>query len=84
MIHPLSAGSIPIYWGSDRVTEEFNEKAFINANKLSRDDLLDSIIEVDNNESLYQSMIREPVFPDNKIPSHVLPENVLGFLEGVL
>lgn len=81
MIHPMSALSIPIYWGSDRVTEEFNEQSFINANKLSGQDLLDRVIEIDQNDDLYRKMIAEPVFPDNKIPESVLPENVLKFLD---
>tara|TARA_R110000824_G_scaffold240980_1_gene429631 strand:+ start:5331 stop:6254 length:924 start_codon:yes stop_codon:yes gene_type:complete len=81
MIHPLSVGSIPIYWGSDRVTEEFNEKAFINANKMSQSDLLESILELDSDDSLYRKMINEPIFPDGRIPEYVFPENVLEFIE---
>jgi hypothetical protein len=81
MIHPMSVGSIPIYWGSDRVTEEFNERAFVNANKLSGQELLNRIIEINEDDGLYQSIISEPVFPNNEIPSHVLPENVLRFFE---
>ena len=81
MIHPMSVGSIPIYWGSDRVTEEFNEKAFVNANKLSGQELLDRIIEINEDDELYQSIINESVFPNNEIPEFVLPESVLGFFE---
>ena len=77
----MSVGSIPIYWGSDRVTEEFNEKAFVNANKLSGQELLDRIIEINEDDELYQSIINEPVFPNNEIPEFALPESVLGFFE---
>ncbi len=81
MIHPLSVRSFPIYWGANRVTEEFNEKAFINANKLSGQDLLDRVIEIDQNDALYLEMVNEPRFPNDKIPSNVLPQNVLKFIE---
>lgn len=81
MIHPLSVGSIPIYWGSNRVTEEFNEKAFINANKLSGYDLLKNIIEIDQNDNLYHDIISQPIFRNNQIPEYVLPENVLEYIE---
>ncbi len=81
LIHPFSVKSIPIYWGSDRVTEEFNEKAFINANKLSGEDLVDRVMEIDQNLSLYRNMINEPVFPNNILPDSVWPKNVLEFLE---
>ncbi len=81
LIHPFSVRSIPIYWGASRVTEEFNEKAFINANKLFGQDLLDRVIELDQDDWLYLSMVNEPVFPNNQIPSYVLPGNVLKFIE---
>tara|TARA_R100001163_G_C5047908_1_gene185014 strand:- start:315 stop:1238 length:924 start_codon:yes stop_codon:yes gene_type:complete len=84
IIHPFSAGSIPIYWGSDRVVEEFNEKAFINANKLSQNDLLEAIIEIDKDDTLWERVVNEPVFADNKIPDSVLPENVLDFIERII
>ena len=81
MIHPMDVASIPIYWGSDKVTEEFNEKAFINANKLKGEELIKKIIEIDQNNELYTEMISEPVFPNNRPPSYVLPQNVLKFIE---
>ena len=84
IIHPFSVGSIPIYWGSDRVVEEFNEKAFINANKLSLYELFETIINIDGDIDLYNEMVMQPVFLNNEIPSHVLPENVLQFIESVL
>lgn len=81
IIHPMSVGSIPIYWGSDMIDQEFNEKAFINANKIHGNDLLDRIIEINENEDIYKKILKEPVFPNNKIPNYVLPENVLNFFE---
>lgn len=81
MIHPMSVGSIPIYWGSDRVTEEFNEKAFVDANKLHGQDLIDEVQRIDNDDDAYIQMINEPVFPNNKIPDYVVPESVLEFIE---
>ena len=81
MIHPMSAGSIPIYWGSNRVAEEFNEKAFINANKLKGQELLDRIVEIDQNDELYRAIINEPVFPEDKFPDEILPQNVLRFIQ---
>ena len=77
----MSAGSIPIYWGSNRVAEEFNEKAFINANKLKGQELLDRIVEIDQNDELYRAIINEPVFPEDKFPDEILPQNVLRFIQ---
>ena len=83
ILHPLSVCSVPIYWGSDRVVEDFNEKAFINANKLSLDEIVGQITELDSDASKFLSKINEPVFNDG-IPDLVKPEKVLAFIEGVL
>ena len=79
--HPMSVGSIPIYWGSDRIAEDFNEKAFINANKLSDEELLEAVIKIDNDDDLYTAMINEPVFPNGEIPYSATPDSVLKFIE---
>ena len=82
IIHPFSVGSIPIYWGSLRVGEDFNKKAFIDVNDY---DTIDSVVEkvksIEENEEEYLSYLREPVFIDNKIPDSVLPARVLEFFE---
>ena len=54
-------GCIPIYFGSNYVTELFNKKTFINANKLSEDNLIECIKEIDNNETLYNEIISTPI-----------------------
>ncbi len=81
LLHPLSVKSIPIYWGALRVAEEFNEKAFINANKLFGQDLLNRVMEIDQNDDLYFDMINEPAFPNNCLPDYVWPKQVLVFIE---
>ena len=82
MIHPLSVGSIPIYWGSSIVTEDFNRRAFINVDNYdSLDDLVEHIREVDSNQSLYEQYINEPIFEKNEIPACISPRNVLKYIE---
>lgn len=81
ILHPLSVGSIPIYWGCDRVAEDFNEAAFINANKLSDEELFETVIRIDNDDDLYVEMINQPVFPEGEIPNFATPNSVLNFIE---
>lgn len=83
MIHPMSVGSIPIYWGSDTVENDFNPNAFINANKLSGNDLLDFVKYVDTYESVSHEMTTAPIFTENVLDL-VSPERVLKFIEGIL
>lgn len=56
------AGSIPVYYGSETVTEIFNPKAFINCNDFnSFDDVIKRIVELDNNDDMYLEMLSQPI-----------------------
>lgn len=82
IIHSMFANTVPIYWGSDTVTQDFNKKSFINCHDYSTDEeVIERIKELDNdNKQLADILIREPWFNDNKIPDFVQPDNVLQFL----
>ncbi len=85
ILHPFSVGSIPIYWGSKRVVEDFNPDAFINITEdMTSSELLDKIQKLDTDKDEYEKMINAPVFKDNIIPESVLPKNVLKFIESIL
>ncbi len=60
LFQALQANTIPIYWGDPLVTEGFNEKAFINANNLTLDEVLEKIKELDNDDEKYCQMVSEP------------------------
>lgn len=82
IIHPLSIGSIPIYWGSETVSEDFNKESFINVDNFhSLKDLTEYVKFVDNNKDAYEEIISKPIFKDNKIPENFLPENILNYFE---
>lgn len=57
--------TIPIYWGSTTIAEEFNPRAFLNWHDYLDDDaFLEAIIKVDESMSLYGDMFCEPMFRD--------------------
>jgi hypothetical protein len=67
--HPLKVRSIPIYWGDPEIGKKFNTKAFINCHDYnSFDEVIEHIIEVDNNDVLYQSYLNEAPFLKDKFP----------------
>ena len=67
LIHPMLVGSIPIYWGNPRIGEDFNTKSFINVHDYnSIDEVIERIKEIDKNEELYEKMLKEPWFKNNK------------------
>ena len=61
LVHAMAAHTIPIYWGNPQVSEDFNPKSFINCHDYSSlEAVIERIIEVDQNESLYRHYLEEP------------------------
>ena len=82
IIHPLSVGSIPIYWGSSKINLDFNKNCFINVDDYENlEHLAEHIVEVDSDAEKYEKYLTSPIFPDNKIPEHLKPESVLHHME---
>lgn len=61
LVEALAARTVPIYWGDPDVGKVFNTKAFINVSDYgSLDAALLRVQELDRDDDLYLSMIREP------------------------
>ena len=84
IIQPFIANSIPIYWGNPKISLDFNKAAFINANDLSRKELIEKIITIDNNDDLAIEMLMQPAFNNNTIPDCVNENNVLTFMQNAI
>lgn len=69
IVQAFAADAIPIYWGDPLVIKDFNPASFINCNDYnSFDDVVKRIIEIDNDDEIYLSIMREsPINPDSKI-----------------
>jgi hypothetical protein len=68
IIQPMLVGSIPIYWGNPRIGEDFNAKSFINLHDFHTiEEAIERIKEIDNDDKLYEQMLREPWLPNNKL-----------------
>lgn len=82
LIHPMAAGSIPIYWGNEKVCDEFNPKAFINCHAYdSLDAVINRVIEVDQNDALYEQILREPWMSSAQVEAN--RRNAMSFKEFV-
>ncbi len=65
ILQAFSAGTIPIYYGNPRISEEFNPKAFINCHDYKNfEAVIERIKEIDNDDYLYEEIIKEPIFTD--------------------
>ncbi len=69
LTHPMLVNSIPIYVGHKDVNKEFNTKSFINYSDFKNmKEFIDYIIKVDNDDKLYEKILKEPLYKDNKFP----------------
>lgn len=61
IVDAFAACSVPIYWGDPDVSKVFNDKAFINVMDFPNiGEAINKIKEIDNDNSAYMDMLREP------------------------
>ncbi len=61
IFHPLSVGSIPIYWGCPEIAQYINPNSFINCHDFSSfDDVIQEVLRIDSDQQLYESYLRAP------------------------
>ena len=64
LLHGKIAGNVPIYYGDETISQDFNPDCFINAVNMSDEELVQTIIELDQSEVLYDKISREPIFTE--------------------
>lgn len=65
IIDAFLSNSIPIYWGNKHVGEEFNTKAFVNANDFrSEKALVNHILELAESPADMAEMLSQPILQD--------------------
>ena len=85
LLHPMSTLSLPIYWGNEKVSDEFNTESFVNIHDYdSMEQVVQRVVEIDNNDELYLEIMSRPWFHNNTFPDHVSPRAVLEFFEKTL
>ena len=70
LFEAFEAGTIPIYYGDDTVLQLINNKAYIHVkDENDFDEKIELIKKIDQNDTLYEQMIREKiVIDDNRYP----------------
>ena len=75
------AEAIPIYWGEPEIGNYFNSKAFINCHDYpSLDAAVARVIEIDQDDTLYQAMLDEPWFIGELEPKELQTKTIQSFL----
>jgi hypothetical protein len=84
IVDPLLAGSVPIYWGSERIAEEFNHGCFINAHEYpSMSEVVRRVVEVDCDDDLYRLYLSGPRFSGGKLPACCEPDYLVPFFQKI-
>ncbi len=66
IVHAMQARSLPVYWGSPRIGEEFNPRSFLQVTEeMSDESAIEQIITLDRDDARYLALAREPYFHQN-------------------
>ncbi len=66
LVDGFEAGTIPIYFGDDTILELLNNKSYIHVRDESEfDEKIELIKKIDNNDTLYNEMLREKIVIDD-------------------
>ena len=69
----FEAGTIPIYFGDDSIKELINNKAYIHVkDKYDFDEKIELIKKIDQDDNLYEQMIKEKIVINDNIYEHEL------------
>ena len=82
LFEALCAKTVPIYWGSSTAGLDFNPAAFLNRYDFANDqDFVNFIIEVDNNEHLYNHYYLQPMFRDEEMLRNLNIDRFLNWFQ---
>lgn len=84
LVEPMFCGSMPIYWGNPNVDLDFNPKSFLNWADFGSDEaFIDRIIELDQNEDLYEEVYNQPFFVNNNLNKYCDEGRLVEFISTI-
>lgn len=84
IINAMLADSIPIYYGASDISSHFNPKSFIDIGSFAtRQQAIDYIKRVDQDDELYCSILKEPWFTNNTPTKYFQSSYVAPFFQSI-
>tara|TARA_R110002020_G_scaffold355815_2_gene568484 strand:- start:8298 stop:9245 length:948 start_codon:yes stop_codon:yes gene_type:complete len=84
VLDALRVYSIPIYWGDPIISDFINPNRIINRMDFKTDEeCIERILQIDNNDTLYKSIISQPIFEQN-IPEFLNESRLKEFLHSAI
>jgi hypothetical protein len=72
IIHGLLANTVPVYWGSTRVSDYFNMNRLLNLDdENSISSVIQKMVELNNNNQKWLEMVNQTNFIDNKLERNI-------------
>ena len=85
ILHAFYAGTVPIYWGSETISSDFNPDAFINVHDYpTLESVIDYILELDTDDIAYNAILNAPKFKNGIPPSYIMLDNFLNWFDAVV
>jgi hypothetical protein len=84
LLEGMLGGCIPIYWGSESCSSEFNSKSFLNWHDFGDDDaLIKKIIELDSDYNKYIEMYKQPYLIENRENTYMDEKRIIDFFNKI-
>jgi hypothetical protein len=87
IIDAFKSDVIPIYWGGTKISQEFNDRSFIDVNQLGMNKSIELVKELNNNFDLYWEYYNQKIISDNQKPLEKIIEefedNFLNFINSI-
>ena len=85
ILEAFAGDTIPVYFGSPRIKEEFNPGSFIDASSYaSFDEVVEEIKKIDNDDELYLKMMKAPaVLPESQSKPVLEDDYIDAFLKNI-
>jgi hypothetical protein len=81
IFEPMTVDSIPLYYGNKNIFTDFNLNSIVNYHSFNDiNDMINKIIEIDNNDELYNQYLSEP-FVSNYDTSPLNIDNLITFFK---
>jgi len=84
LVEPMVVNSLPIYWGSPRVDDDFDPASFVCANNRNLDDVVAEIVELDRDDDKYAQKLAVPWFHDNRPNRYCDADHLADFFAKIL
>lgn len=83
IVEPMIVNSLPIYWGSPKIDDDFDPRSLVVATGRRLEDVVDEVIALDRSDDSYVEKMKRPWFHENVQNRYCQPDHVADFLAKV-